>query len=94
MRSRHLFSLAFPGLLVANAQPPRVERAVPNDNRTASGVMRDGRLENRTIDGGCVLATFKVVQARANCRCATPGLAAPTPRTRRSQPSLFALPDR
>ena len=45
---RQLFiALALPVLLSGSRQSGRVERVVPNDNRTASGVMRDGRLELR-----------------------------------------------
>src|SRR5688572_21271770 len=47
MHTRHLIIvLAVPVLLTGSAQA-RVERVVPNDNRTASGVIRDGRLELR-----------------------------------------------
>src|SRR5688572_24824933 len=48
MHSRHLLIiLALPVLLVGSTQGGRVQRVTPNDNRTASGVMRDGRLELR-----------------------------------------------
>ncbi|HEX6942459.1 MAG TPA: multicopper oxidase domain-containing protein [Gemmatimonadaceae bacterium] len=46
--SRHLLIvLALPVVLSGSRQGGRVERVIPNDNRTASGVMRDGRLELR-----------------------------------------------
>ena len=48
MPSRHrLFVLALPVLLASGRQTAPVERVIPNDNRTASGVMREGRLELR-----------------------------------------------
>jgi len=47
MDVRHLLiALAVPVLLSGSTQA-RVERITPNDNRTASGVMREGRLELR-----------------------------------------------
>ena len=46
--SRHLLILlALPVLFSGSRQGSRVERVIPNDNRIASGVMRDGRLELR-----------------------------------------------
>jgi FtsP/CotA-like multicopper oxidase with cupredoxin domain len=49
MSLRHLLSiLALPVFLVGgSSQGGNVERVTPNDNRTPSGVMRDGRLELR-----------------------------------------------
>src|SRR5688572_22204827 len=47
MHSRHLFIVLAPVLLLGSRQGGRVERVTPNDNRTASGLMRDGRLELR-----------------------------------------------
>ena len=46
MHSRHLLIvLSLPIVLAGSRQGGRVERVTPNDNRTASGVMRNGRLE-------------------------------------------------
>ena len=48
MHSRYpLMILVLPVLLSASRQTGRLERVMPNDNRTAIGVMRDGRLELR-----------------------------------------------
>ena len=47
MHSPHLLIALAPVLLLGGRQGGRVERVTPNDNRTASGVMRDGRLELR-----------------------------------------------
>ena len=48
MHSRQLlFFLALPVLLSGSRQAARIARVVPNDNRTPSGVMREGRLELR-----------------------------------------------
>jgi FtsP/CotA-like multicopper oxidase with cupredoxin domain len=48
MHSRHLLiALALPILLFGRGQANPAERVTPNDNRTASGVMREGRLELR-----------------------------------------------
>jgi FtsP/CotA-like multicopper oxidase with cupredoxin domain len=48
MPSRHLLvALTLPLLLVGGGRAGRAERVIPNDNRTSSGVMREGRLELR-----------------------------------------------
>ena len=42
-----LIALSVPAFFAGGRQSGRVERVIPNDNRTASGVMSDGRLELR-----------------------------------------------